>query len=206
MLSFDVKAKEKKTAGVQTDIHKELIEQCKRGSSRAQYKLYQLYSGAMFNICMRMMNNRREEAEDLLQESFTMAFHRLDSFRYESTFGSWIKRIVINSCINEIKRRKAQLEFFDDIGNFENDADESTDLQEETYQATMSVQNVKKAMEQLPSGSQMIFSLYLLEGYDHREIAQILNTSESNSKSQYMRARKRVKEILKNMDHEKRYA
>lgn len=111
---------------------------------------------------------------------------------------SWIKRIVINHCLNEIKRRKADLQFFDDMSAF------NENKHEEVSDAGLSVENVRKAMEFLPSGSKMIFSLYLLEGYDHREIAQILNVSESNSKSQYMRAKQKVKEILKEKSHEAR--
>lgn len=183
-------------AQVQLDIHRDIVEKCKRGDSKAQYRLYELYAAAMFNICMRMMNNR-EEAEDMLQESFTDAFRRLDSFRYESSFGSWIKRIVINHCINEIKRKKADLQFFDDMGHFDGAYEEAGG-----YEAGISVEKIKKAMEELPEGGRLIFSLYLLEGYDHREIAQILNTTESNSKSQYMRAKRRIKEILKDRLYE----
>ena len=181
------------------EIHRDIIEGCKNGDQRSQYKLYQLYSKAMFNVCFRMMNNR-EEAEDLLQDSFTDAFHRLYSFRYESSFGHWLKRIVVNNCINEIKRKKADLSFYDDMGWFENQEDEK----EEEYGNGLTVDNVKKAMEHLPSGSRLIFSLYLLEGYDHVEISQILNISESNSKSQYMRAKRKVREILNNLSHETR--
>jgi len=181
----------------QTDIHKEFIERSKLGDSAAQYRLYKLYSKAMFNICMRMMNNR-EEAEDMLQDSFTHAFARLSSFRYESSFGSWLKRIVINHCLNEIKRRKADLKFFDDMSMF----DKQEEPGEEEYGQGMTVENIRQAMEHLPNGSKMIFSLYLLEGYDHVEISQILNISESNSKSQYMRARRKIKEILKDKCHE----
>lgn len=184
-------------AVVQTDIHRDIIEQSKAGNAAAQYRLYNLYAKAMFNIAYRMMNNR-EEAEDMLQEAFSHAFAKLKSFRYESSFGSWIKRIVINHCLNEIKRRKADLQFFDDMSAF------NENKEEEVSDAGLSVENVRKAMEFLPSGSKMIFSLYLLEGYDHREIAQILNVSESNSKSQYMRAKHKVKEILKEKSHEAR--
>lgn len=184
-------------AVVQTDIHRDIIEQSKAGNAAAQYKLYKLYAKAMFNIAYRMMNNR-EEAEDMLQEAFSHAFAKLKSFRYESSFGSWIKRIVINHCLNEIKRRKADLQFFDDMSKFNQNSDD------EEYESGLSVDSVRKAMEFLPSGSKMIFSLYLLEGYDHREIAQILNVSESNSKSQYMRAKQKVKEILKEKSHEAR--
>lgn len=183
---------------MQTDIHRDVIESCKKGNPKAQYKLYQLYAGAMYNVCYRMMNSK-EEAEDMLQEAFSDAFRQLKSYRYDSTFGSWIKRIVINKCINEIKRRKADLDYFEDMGKF--DEKEEND---NNYESKLSVKRIKKAMEKLPEGSRMIFSLYLLEGYDHREIAQILNTSESNSKSQYMRAKRRIKEILKTMEYEAR--
>ena len=180
---------------MQTEIHKDIIEQSKRGSSKAQYQLYQLYAKAMYNTSYRMMNNQAE-AEDMLQEAFTEAFMKLDTFRYESTFGAWMKRIVVNRCINEMKRRKADLQLLDNMSVFENKEDK-----EEIY-AELSVAEIKRAMNELPEGSRVIFSLYLLEGYDHREIAQILNVSESNSKSQYMRAKKRIKEILEGNRYE----
>ncbi len=174
----------------QTDTHKELIERSKAGDRAAQYMLYRLYAKVMFNIAMRMMNNR-EEAEDMLQDSFTHVFRHLHKFRFESSFGSWIKRIVINHCLNEIKRRKTDLQFFEDMSVFDGPPESN-----EVYAAGLSVENIRKAMEYLPNGSRLIFSLYLLEGYDHREISQILNISESNSKSQYMRARRKIKSVL----------
>lgn len=183
-------------AETQSDIHEELIEQSKINDQVAQYRLYQLYAKAMFNVALRMMRNR-ETAEDILQEAFTDAFRRLNSFRYESSFGTWLKTIVVNKCLNEIKRKKADLQFLDEMRSFE-----GTEEQEERYKPWLRVEHVKTAMEKLPDGSRMIFSLYLLEGYDHREIAQILSISESNSKSQYMRARKKVKDILISMGHE----
>ncbi|MDX9905556.1 MAG: RNA polymerase sigma factor [Bacteroidales bacterium] len=180
----------------QADISRDIIERSKKGNRQAQYQLYRQYAKAMFNICNRMMNDRAD-AEDMLQESFSEAFRRLDSFRNESTFGAWLKMIVINRCINEIKRKKAQLEFFDDMSPFEDEEDLTDD-----QSAGLSPEKIKKAMEELPKGSRMIFSLYLLEGYDHQEISEILNISESNSKTQYMRAKQRIKEILKNQPYE----
>ena len=176
------------------DIHRKLVEESKQGSSKAQYKLYKLYAGAMLNTAYRMLRNR-EEAEDMLQESFSEAFMKLDRFRFESTFGAWLKRIVVNKCINEIKKKKADLEYTDDIARYiEKDVED--DL------PNLSVNMIKEAMQQLPDGSRMIFQLYLLEGYDHREIAEILEVSESNSKSQYMRAKRRIKDILKDKIYE----
>lgn len=171
------------------DIHKNIIEACKKGNETARYQLYQLYAKAMFNVCYRMMNNR-EEAEDMLQEAFTLAFLKLDSFRYESSFGSWIKRIVVNTCINAINKRKVDLMYCEEI--YDGDLAE-----EEAVQPEFTVKSVSRAMEKLPEGSRMVFSLYLLEGYDHGEIAQILSISESTSKSQFMRAKRRVAELLR---------
>jgi len=137
-----------------------------------------------------MMNNR-EEAEDMLQEAFTQAFMKLNSFRYESNFGSWLKRIVVNTCINAINKRKVELTYCEEIYHHDQ-AEENHE-----YEAEFTVANVNKAMEQLPEGGRMVFSLYLLEGYDHVEISQILGITESTSKSQFMRAKRRVVELLK---------
>jgi RNA polymerase sigma-70 factor (ECF subfamily) len=137
-----------------------------------------------------MMNNR-EEAEDMLQDAFTQAFTKLDSFRYESSFGAWIKRIVVNTCINAHNKRKVELTYCEEI--YHHELPEENDKNEVQF----SVANVTKAMEELPKGGRMVFSLYLLEGYDHKEIAQIMSITESTSKSQFMRAKRRVIEILK---------
>lgn len=176
---------------IQIDIHQEIIQKAMNGNSWAMKEIYQLYSRSMFNICCRMMNNSAD-AEDMLQEVFIEAFGRLTSFRFESTFGAWLKRITINKCINELKRRKVQLEYRDqpfaeDL--VDGDASEAIDFE-------LSVERIKHAMGLLPDGYRVVFSLYMLEGYDHEEIAGILGISESTSKTQLMRARKKIVEIL----------
>ncbi|HOO85846.1 MAG TPA: RNA polymerase sigma factor [Prolixibacteraceae bacterium] len=181
--------------GTQKDIHEKLIVASKRGDNRARRQLYELYARAMFNICYRMMNNR-EDAEDILQDAFVQAFSKLDSFRYESTFGAWLKRIVINTCINAINKRKVDLLLTDDMYYFSNRSEE------EEPELPLTVKDVERAMEQLPEGGRLIFSLYLLEGYDHVEIAEILGITESTSKSQFMRAKRKVYEILKEKYYE----
>jgi len=139
-----------------------------------------------------MMNNV-EEAQDMLQEGFTDAFRRMESFRFESTIGAWLKKIFINKCINALEKRKivwTDLEISDmQLNAAENESPDEEELQ-------LSVERVKKAMNQLPEGARVIFSLYLLEGYDHTEISEILKISESTSKTQFMRARQMVKEML----------
>ncbi len=171
------------------DIHRDIIELSKAGHDKAQYQLYKLYSKAMFNICCRMTNNYAE-AEDLLQESFLEAFMKLESFRYESSFGAWLKRIVVNRCINHLKKRRAQLIFTDSVP-------ENTYEEEDTDSLQLDIKRIHYAMEQLPDGYRVVFSLYLIEGYDHSEIAQIMGISESTSKSQFSRAKQKIKDIIK---------
>jgi RNA polymerase sigma factor (sigma-70 family) len=167
-----------------------VIESCMKGDVRAQYQLYSLYSRAMYNICLRM-TAQREEAEDMLQESFSYAFSKLGSFRFESSFGAWLKRIVVNTCINHLKKRKVDLVYTESY-NDPLPEDDYVDYAEIKFR----VDSVMKAMEMLPQGYRVVFSLYLLEGYDHAEISEILGITESTSKSQFLRAKQKIKEIL----------
>lgn len=134
-----------------------------------------------------------EEAKDMLQEGFVEAFHKLGSFRGDSTFGAWLKRIMVNRCINELEKRRI-VWISDEMTETLSIADERDGPDEEELR--LSVERVRRAMEQLPEGARIIFSLYLIEGYDHTEIAEILKISESTSKTQFMRARQLVKEKL----------
>ena len=89
-------------------IHAPLIEECRKGNSKAQFRLYNQYSKAMYNLAYRILNNR-EDAEDILQETFVECFRNIDSFRFESTFGAWLKKILVNKCINQIRKKKIDL-------------------------------------------------------------------------------------------------
>ena len=179
-----------KEATTHSEIHRRIIEDCLQGSRKAQYALYTQYSRAMFNTCLRIMPTR-EEAEDVLQEAFTEAYRSLHSFRFESSFGAWLKRIVVNRCINALKKKRAALDFYEDMSQWEEVAESP-----EPAEHPLSVEIVRKTISRLPQGSRMVFSLYLLEGYDHKEISGILGISESTSKTQYMYARKKVRELL----------
>lgn len=172
------------------DVHHDIVQACKQGDRKAQYKLYKLYAKAMFAICMRMTNNSAE-AEDVLQEAFLDAFRKIDTFRGQSTFGAWLKRIVINRSINHLKKRKLDL-FSVDQMDFK---DEVQYRDEEDLK--LQVNQVHQAIQELPDGFRMVLTLYLLEGYDHKEISEILGITESTSKSQYNRAKKKLVKILK---------
>lgn len=132
----------------------------------------------------------REEAEDMLQEAFATAFQKLDTFRFESGFGTWLKRIVVNTCLNAISKRKVELVYCEELLHYNTAEEEDTKME-------FDKKKIVKAMEQLPNGGRMVFSLYLLEGYDHSEIAQIMGITESTSKTQFMRAKNQIVEILK---------
>ena len=147
--------------------NREIIEKSRNVNLRSQYRLYNQYAKAMLNVSYRIMGTI-ESAEDILQDAFTEAFRKLHTYRYDSAFGAWLKRIVVNKCINELKRKKADLKYYDDMAQFNPNTEIEDALPE------LSVASIKKAMEQLPQGNRIIFSLYLLEGYDHKEIGQIL--------------------------------
>ncbi len=174
-----------------------IIEACKSGDSVAQKQLYNLYAKAMFNICMRMVKTR-EEAEDILQESFCTAFVHLHSYKAGSTLGAWLKRIVINKCINALKK----VENYDLREDIYDVAESNNECGEKEINS-LEVKHVQKAMEKLPDGYRTVFSLYLLEGYDHTEIAGILNISEATSRSQYKRAKQKIKSLLTNQYSQK---
>lgn len=177
------------------NIHRDLIDKSLNGDEGAMSRLYALYSKAMFNSCLRITNSRGD-AEDVLQEAFVSAFRNLKSYRGDSSFGAWLKRIVINKAINHVNRRRLELTEFE-AGH--HDTDFEAYERTENIDKNINVKKIKEAMNKLPDGYRIVFSLYLLEGYDHQEIAEILNITTSTSKSQFNRAKKRVREILEGL-------
>lgn len=178
-----------------TEIHRDIVEKCVEGNRSAQFELYRLYSKAMYNVALRIVKNE-VDAEDVLQQSFIDIYTKIHTFKFQSSIGAWIKRIVVNNSINHHKKRKLDtVELNDwhkgelpDDGVFEMPSDNSWE-----------VQRIQQAMMQLPDGYRVVFSLYLMEGYDHKEIAQILEITEATSKSQLSRAKHKLKQILQTL-------
>lgn len=168
--------------------HKDLIEKSKLGDRKMQYKLYSLYVDAMFNVSIRIVKVK-EDAEDVVQDSFTDAFKHLETFKYQSTFGSWLKRIVVNNSINYLKVKRIPLVDLDANDYWISE-------QEEIKEEQLDISKIKTAINMLPNGYQTIINLYLIEGYDHTEIGDILEISVSTSKSQYHRAKKKLVELI----------
>jgi RNA polymerase sigma factor (sigma-70 family) len=171
-----------------TQTHRDLIERCREGNREAQFELYRLYSRAMYNTALRMVRHPHD-AEDVLQSIFIEVFTKLESFRYESSIGAWIKRITINKCINFLKSRR--LTFTELTVN--TDRAETIDVAPDPI---YTVEKINRAIAELPDGYRVVFSLYAMEGYDHEEIGQILGVTEATSKSQYSRAKSKLREML----------
>lgn len=171
------------------NIHEDLIQRCRAGDREAYYRLYRLYAGPMYNVSFRI-TGREDDAEDALQDAFISAFRNLDGYRGDATFGAWLKRIVVNKAINILRRRRFELFPEDEHWDV---AEPETPVE---YKDELTVDRVRRAIEELPDGYRSVLSLYLLEGYDHQEISQILGISESTSKSQLNRAKARLREKL----------
>lgn len=173
------------------DIQQYLIDRSKLGDASAQRELYKLYVKNMYNTALRILSHSAE-AEDVIQESFLEAFTKLNDYRGESSFGSWLKRIVVNKCISQIRKRR--IDFVDeqelDVLNTNDELDFNTDDESKL------IELIKKGINELAEGYRIVLSLYLLEGYDHVEISEILKISESTSKTQFLRAKNKLKEWL----------
>jgi RNA polymerase sigma-70 factor (ECF subfamily) len=173
-------------------IRDELVERCKQGDTQSFQTLYRQYSKAMFNTSLRIVNNTAD-AEDVLQESFLDAFRSLHDFHYRSTFGAWLKKIVINKSINILRKRRNDLVDMESTELQALPEEEGINEEEIRYR----VEEVKKMITRLPDGYRTVLSLYLLEGYDHEEISQILNISHNTVRTQYVRAKQKLLSLIK---------
>lgn len=172
------------------NIHQELIEECKIFRSDSQMEIYKIYYKTMYNTAYRMVHHSAE-AEDCMQEAFLKAFTKIGSYQNEVSFGAWLKRIVVNTCLDKMRQRK--LEFAPD--------DKLPDKEDETAEIdcdeNMSVECIKRCIEMLPESYRIIINLFLIEGYDHEEIADILHISNAASRTQLHRAKQKLGTLIK---------
>lgn len=176
------------------NIHQDLIDGCKNGDQKAQFQIYKLYYKAMFNTSLRIVSDTME-AEDVMQEAFLSAFEKIDTYSGKVSFGAWLKKIVINRSLDAVSKQKAIFEDIDTHYELQEEADNGMGDKPELEDK---MNEVKEAINNLPDGYRIILSLYLLEGYDHDEIAEILNISSSTSRSQLSRAKQKLLNVLKN--------
>lgn len=172
-------------------IHKELVEACAQNDSKAQLKIYDLYYKAMFNTSLRIVSDTYL-AEDIMQDSFIDAFAKLNTFEWRSSFGSWLKRIVINKSLDSIRSKVNLVPISDEVPEISDDYD--VDYED----VDCKVKEIKVALKLLSENNKIILILHLFEGYDHQEISQILGISYNNVRVRYIRAkRKLIEQITK---------
>ncbi len=169
------------------NIHQDLLDRCQEGDQGAQFEIYRLYYRSMYNSSLRIVGIP-EEAEDIMQESFLTAFRKLKSYSGEVSFGSWLKKIVINRSLDLLRKRKV---IFAELH-----ADLPVTTEPEQEVETITVDEVKSAIALLSDGYRTIVSLILLEGYDHEEVSEILGIKNVTSRTQFSRARQKLREIL----------
>ena len=170
----------------------DIIEECKKNNRKAQLELYQKYCDGMYVVAMRFLKHSAE-AEDAVQEAFIKAFTKLHQFQGEVTFGAWLKRIVINKCIDTLKARHERFTALE-----ESHLKVVDDYQEEwLVDDAVTVETIKQTIEQLPDKYRYVVMLYLIEGYDHQEISEILHISENVSRTHLSRGKAKLLELLK---------
>jgi RNA polymerase sigma factor (sigma-70 family) len=166
-----------------------IIAGCLHNEPPAQRELYNRFSPKMLSVCYRFAQSR-EDAEDMLQEGFIKVFTQIHTFQYKGAFEGWIRRIIVHTCINFLKKYKK----FNDSVDIEHAV--SAHVKEETIPSIMQAKQVTECIRHLPIGYRTVLNLYAIEGYSHREIATMLDIEESTSRSQYTRARSMLENIL----------
>lgn len=172
------------------NIHQKLLDRCLNNDQDAQFELYKLYYAAMYNTSLRIVETP-EDAEDIMQEAFLSAFAKLKDYHGEVSFGAWLKRIVINRSLDLLKTRKMQFKMLQENLEIEEEKREV-----ESKNAT--IKEIKTAVSQLPTGYRIVLSLILFEGYDHEEVSQILGITNSSSRSQFLRAKEKLRKLINN--------
>jgi RNA polymerase sigma-70 factor (ECF subfamily) len=169
----------------------DLIEGCLRGDRKMQYELYRKYAPKMYAVCLRYAGNA-EEAEDILQEGFIKVFSKMGSFRREGSFEGWIRRIFVNTAIEQF-RKKIHLQ-------------PVTEYEENTIEGkyssvldNLAEKDIIQLIQQLSPGYRTVFNMYVIEGYTHKQIAEALGISEGTSKSQLSRAKQILQELVNNL-------
>ena len=175
-----------------TNYYDDLVQQCKQGSTSGFKVLYEKYVKAMFNTSLRIVNHATD-AEDIVQEAFIDAFRNINRFTYQSSFGAWLKRIVINKSINHLRDKKKA---FVDINTVVQPLTD-TEPVDDDVEMELQVEAVVRAVKRLPDGYRTVFTLRAFEEYEYEDIAATLAISEATARSQYHRARKLLITLLK---------
>src|ERR1017187_4755862 len=166
-----------------------ILQGCLKNHAAAQKELYNRYSPKMLAVCYRFAHNR-EDAEDMLQEGFIKVFLQMHTFQSKGAFEGWIRRIIVHTCINHLKKNKRFNESVDIIQA------SSVQIREENIPSIVQAKQIVDCIRILPVGYRTVLNLYTIEGYSHKEISGMLDIEESTSRSQYTRARQMLEDIL----------
>ena len=174
-----------------------IVEKCRVYDKKAQKELYDVYSPVLFGICLRYSNSKAD-AEDILQEGFIKIFTKINNYSGKGSFEGWMRRIVVNTSISHYHKNKKHKEIYDI------DEIKETELEGSTFESIdYTKEELFSVINNLPEGYRIIFNLYAIEGYKHKEIAIKLNISENTSKSQYSRAKSKLKKMLEEISKQK---
>jgi len=179
-------------------IHQPIIDQCKNNNAKAQMQLYNLYCKALFLIAFRYVKDRYI-AEDVMQDAFIKAFKNINNYKNEVAFGAWLKRIVINQSIDHLKKNKLELVAINE------EVIAKTDEDDWQVDSDISIDGIVEVINSLKEKYRLVLTLYLLEGYDHAEIAEVLKITATTSRTHLLRGKKILKEALKNTRYAARY-
>jgi RNA polymerase sigma-70 factor (ECF subfamily) len=166
-----------------------ILQGCLKNHAAAQRELYQRYSPKMLAVCFRFAHNR-EDAEDMLQDGFIKVFLQIHTFQNKGAFEGWIRRIIVHTCINHLKKNKRFNESVDIIQAG------AAQIREENIPSIVQAKQIVDCIRLLPIGYRTVLNLYAIEGYSHKEISTMLDIEESTSRSQYTRARQMLEDIL----------
>lgn len=166
-----------------------IFQGCLNNKASAQRELYNRYSPKMLSVCYRFAH-KREDAEDMLQEGFIKVFSQIHTFQNKGAFEGWVRRIMVHTCINNLKKNKRFNESVDIAYA------SSIQVREESIPSIVQAKQVVECIRMLPMGYRTVLNLYAIEGYSHKEIAEMLDIEESTSRSQYTRAKQMLEEIL----------
>jgi len=162
-----------------TMTDEQIASRCKSSDAIAQKALYDKFSRKMFGVCLRYAKGR-EEAEDFLQEGMITVFQRISSFNQEGSLEGWVRRVVVNTCLEHLRKQKLQWVNIDEV---EESAEDGFTMEK------INIKDLLEVINALPTGFKAVFNLYAIEGFTHKEIAELLSISEGTSKSQYARAK-----------------
>ncbi|MDR0538152.1 MAG: RNA polymerase sigma factor [Tannerellaceae bacterium] len=173
----------------------DMIEACRQGCKQAQLTLYERYANKLYNACLRILGNSGE-AEEAMQDVFLKIFSRINQYRMGHNFEAWMQRIAVNTAIDYLRRRDVEWEELPI--NYAAPVDDGDDIEADYASVQLEVQRVRNAVIKLPPGYRVVLSLYLFEGYDMDEIASILKIQPTSVRTQYLRAKRKLLELLTN--------